>query len=234
MSKKRRQSAAKRASKKSFGRTAPVPKPPPARKTIAPAERLDLYHKHKNEYLASAMPSFVRCGPASYLALDGNGKPGAPEFAKGIGALYSVAFGVKMASKAAGKNYVVTKVEALWWREDDADTPTKDTVWNWQLLMRVPTFITMTDITAAAEGVVARGGPVDVRQVQLIELHEETCVQILHVGPYAEENTSIAKMRAFAERAGRMFTGKHHEIYLADPSRVKDDKLRTILRQPVG
>lgn len=72
------------------------------------------------------------------------------------------------------------------------------------------------------------------RRVQLIELREDTCVQILHVGPYTEEKDSIAKMRAFAERAGRKFAGKHHEIYLTDPRRVKPDKLKTILRHPVA
>src|SRR5258705_270388 len=56
------------------------------------AKKLDLYAKHKNEYLASPLPSFVRVGPALYIAFDGRGKPGAPDFSTGIGAIYSVAF----------------------------------------------------------------------------------------------------------------------------------------------
>jgi hypothetical protein len=40
-------------------------------------------------------------------------------------------------------------------------------------------------------------------------------------------------MVAFAKAKGLRFTGKHHEIYLSDPRRVKPEKLRTILRHPV-
>lgn len=236
MSRKKRKSVAKRASKKAatFGRIAPVSKATTARKSVASAEKLDLYAKHKNEYLASAMASFVRVGPASYLAFDGRGKPGAPDFATGIGAMYSVAFTVKMAFKAAGKDYAVTKLEALWWRDGDTSEPTKDTIWNWQLLIRVPPFVAEKDIQAAADSLIAKGKPDDVRRVHLIELHEDTCVQILHVGSYQEEGPAIAKMRAFAEVSGRSFNGKHHEIYLSDPNKVAGDKLRTILRQPVS
>lgn len=234
MSKKKRQSAAKRASRKTFGRTSAVPKPAPTRKTIAPAEKLDLYKKHKNEYLASSMPSFVRVGPALYLAFDGRGKPGAPDFATGIGAIFNVAFTLKMAYKAAGKDYAVTKIEALWWRDGDESAPTKDTVWNWRLLVRVPPFVAADELAKAQDSLIAKGKPDDVKRVHLVELHEDTCVQILHVGSYQEEGPTIEKMRRFAEISGRTFTGKHHEIYLSDPNKTAGDKLRTILRQPVA
>jgi len=203
------------------------------RAAASKAKRLNLYEKFKNEYLASPMASIVRCGPASYLAFDGRGKPGAPDFATGIGAMYSMAFTIKMAYKSAGKDYAVTKLEALWWRDGDTSTPTKDTLWNWQLLLRVPPFVTANDVSAAAQVLLAKGKPGDVTRVHLVELHEDTCVQILHVGPYMEEDRSIAKMKAFAEISGRTFSGKHHEIYLSDPRRTAGDKLRTILRQPV-
>ncbi|MEK7401200.1 MAG: GyrI-like domain-containing protein [Gemmatimonadota bacterium] len=235
MSKKKRQSAARRASKKTFGRTAAAPKPAPARKTISgAAEKLDLYKRHKNEYLASLMPSFVRVGPATYLAFDGRGKPGAPDFATGIGAMYNVAFTVKMAYKSAGKDYAVTKLEALWWRDGDSSAPTKDTIWDWRLLIRVPPFVSAAELAKAQDALVAKGKPDDVNRVHLMELHEDTCVQILHVGSYQEEGPTIEKMRRFAEISGRTFSGKHHEIYLSDPSKTAGDKLRTILRQPVA
>ena len=235
MSKKKRQATARRASKKVFGRTAAAPRKSTAvRKTVAPAEKLDLYKKHKTEYLASLMPSFVRVGPAQYLAYDGTGKSGAtPEFANGIGAMYNVAFTVKMAYKAAGKDYSVTKLEALW-SPPAGGVPTKDTIWNWTLLIRVPTFVTAAEVSKAIDALIAKGKPQEIRNVKLVELHEDTCVQILHVGSYQEEGPAIEKMRRFAEISGRTFTGRHHEIYLSDPNKTAGDKLRTILRQPVA
>ena len=62
---------------------------------------------------------------------------------------------------------------------------------------------------------------------------EGTAVQIMHIGPYAEEVLTIEKMHAFARENGYRPTGKHHEIYLSDPRKTKPEKLRTVLRQPV-
>ena len=234
MSKKKRAATARRASKKVFGRTGAAPKAAPARKTIAPTEKLDLYKKHKNEYLASAMASFVRVGPALYLAYDGRGKSGAtPEFANGIGAMYGVAFTLKMAFKEKGKDYAVMKLEALWSPAAGA-APGPDIDWDWTLLIRVPPFVSSADVASIIESLVAKGKPEAVRRVKLIELHEDQCVQILHIGSYQDEARSIAKMKAFAEISGRTFNGKHHEIYLSDPNKTAGDKLRTILRQPVA
>ena len=56
---------------------------------------------------------------------------------------------------------------------------------------------------------------------------------MLHVGPYERESETIALMKAYAERNGMTFHGRHHEIYLSDPRRVPPERLKTILRHPV-
>jgi len=56
---------------------------------------------------------------------------------------------------------------------------------------------------------------------------------VLHVGPYAAEGPTVAKLAAFARENGYAFVGKHHEIYLSDPRRTAPEKLKTILRHPV-
>ena len=63
--------------------------------------------------------------------------------------------------------------------------------------------------------------------------HEGLCMQIMHIGPYADEPETIAKMNAFAKENGYRLHGKHHEIYLGDPRRCKPERLKTILRHPV-
>jgi len=198
------------------------------------AKKLDLYAKHKSEYVAGKLPALVRVGPAKYLGITGRSAPGAEEFGRGVGALYTVAFTIKMAHKFAGSDYSVTKLEGLWWLDGAGATPTPTTIWNWQLLMRVPPFIKEREVKDTIAELLEKGKSADVQRVQLLEIDEGLCVQILHTGPYTEEQESIEKMRAFAAQAGRKFAGKHHEIYLSDPRRVKPEKLRTILRQPVA
>jgi len=196
--------------------------------------KLDLYVKHKNEYVAGKMPALVRVGPAKYLGISGRSAPGAEEFVRAVGALYNVAFTIKMARKFAGSDYTVTKLEGLWWLDGASAEPTPATIWNWQLLLRVPPFITKRELDGTIDGLLAKGKSEDVRRVQLVEIKEGQCVQILHTGPYTEEQESIETMRTFAAQAGRSFSGKHHEIYLSDPRRVRPEKLKTILRYPVA
>jgi hypothetical protein len=220
---------AKRASRK----TKPVKA---GRSSKKPATKLDLYAKHKTEYVAGRLPALVKVGPATYLSVSGRSQPGDAVFQNAVGALYTVAFTLKMAHKVAGTDYMVTKLEGQYWLDDGEPMPRPgDTgVWNWQLMLRVPTFITEQKRASTVDDLVAKGKPADVRKVQLVELTEGPCVQILHLGPYTEEKASIDKMRAFASQLGKSFSGRHHEIYVSDPRRVAPDKLRTILRQPVA
>ena len=206
----------------------------PAKKAKRAQRKLDLYAQHKDEYVAKREPAFLRVGPARYLGITGKSKPGAEEFHRAAGALYSVAFTLKMACKAAGRDHVVTKLEGLWWLDDPEETIGPMTTWNWQLLLRVPPYVTESDVHDTIEALVKKGKDDEVRRVQLLDLRENACVQMLHVGPYTDEHASIARLREFTARAGREFVGKHHEIYLSDPRRVKPDKLRTILRYPVS
>ena len=197
--------------------------------------KLDLYAKHKNEYVASAQkPGMVRVGPARYVSVSGRSAPASDEFNRAIAALYAVAFTMKMARKFAGQDYTVTKLEGLWSLDSaNADPASASTIWNWELLIRVPTFITEKEVRATIDQLVGKGKGDDVRNVRLVDMKEGECVQMLHVGPYTAEKPTIDRMKQFADIAGRKFSGRHHEIYLSDPRRVAQEKLKTILRQPV-
>jgi hypothetical protein len=70
-------------------------------------------------------------------------------------------------------------------------------------------------------------------RVRFERFEEGLAIQIMHLGPYADEPRSLARMAAFAEEMGYTYRGKHHEIYLGDPRRAKPENLKTVLRQPV-
>jgi hypothetical protein len=206
------------------------------RPTKSAAKKLDLYAKHKNEYVANAKkPGLVRVGPARYLSVTGRSAPNSEEFHRAIGALYTVAFTIKMARKFAGQDYVVTKLEGFWSLDSaNADPSSPGTIWNWELAIRVPPFVRAREVRNTIDELLAKGKSEDVRTVELVDIDEGECVQMLHIGPYTAEQPTLAKMREFASLAGRTFSGRHHEIYFSDPRRVKPEKLRTILRQPVA
>jgi len=70
-------------------------------------------------------------------------------------------------------------------------------------------------------------------KLRLERYHEGRAVQIMHLGPYAEEAPTIQRLHAFARDNGYQLRGKHHEIYLSDPRRTAPERMRTVIRQPV-
>jgi len=87
---------------------------------------------------------------------------------------------------------------------------------------------------AAKQAVIAKRGDHEVSKVVLEKFAEGRAVQLLHIGPYATEPASVARMRAMMDASKLVPRGYHHEIYLGDPRRTKPDRLKTILRQPVA
>lgn len=206
------------------------------RNTFMPtATKVDIYRQFRSEYITPRNPSLVDIKPARYLTIIGRGEPGGAAFEAAIGALYNVAFTVKMARKFAGQDYTVCKLEGLWWGDVStqcfADQPRE--TWNWKLMIRVPNFVGESEMKAAIEKLLAKGKPREIGEVKLEPFDEGTCLQVLHVGPYDQESATMVRLHAFAEQNGLEFHGLHHEIYLSDPRRVAPAKLRTILRIPV-
>ena len=196
--------------------------------------KLDLFKEYQSEYVASKDPVLVMVGPANYLTITGRGAPGGEHFKSHISALYAVAFTLKMAEKFAGHDYKVCHLEGQWWAEDGADFRShKPNEWEWRLLIRVPEFITQAEVSDAIKSVMAKGKIALANEVRLEELTEGRCVQMLYVGPYAAEKSSVDKLHESAEGKGLHLRGPHHEIYLSDPNRVPKERLRTILRYPV-
>src|ERR1022692_631308 len=137
------------------------------------------------------------------FGIAGRGTPGGEAFQQAIGALYSVAFTIKMASKFAGRDYGVSKLEGLWWVDSGRSfmTEPKDK-WSWRLLIRTPDFIGKREMEGArkqlAEKRVGKGRAPLFKEVELTTFNEGQCVQMLHAGPYDREPETIRQMETFA------------------------------------
>ncbi len=199
------------------------------------SEKVDLYKLHKADYATPKKPILLTIKAAQYLVIVGRGKPGGESFTTRIGALYGVAYTVKMASKFAGRDYVVCKLEAVWWGTNKRPDFFKEDMskWNWKLMIRTPDFIAAKEIEAAQDALEKKGKGPEVAEVKLETIDEGLCVQMLHVGPYDQEGVTVEVMKQSAGEQGLRFHGLHHEIYLSDPRRVAPERLKTILRLPV-
>ncbi len=203
---------------------------------MADSEKIDLYKQYKDQYAAPKSPVLVTVDRAGYLCISGRGAPGGPEFTDKVGALYGAAYTIKMTRKFASlQDYVICKLEAQWWldggRQDFADVPREQ--WNWKLMIRTPDMVGEDELQRAQSVLTQKGKSPRVSEVKLETIREGLCVQMLHVGPYEQENRTIAVMEDFAAQQGMGFHGLHHEIYLSDPRRVPPERLKTILRHPV-
>jgi hypothetical protein len=204
------------------------------RERMASVTKFDLFKEHKADYVSPKRPVLLEMPPAQYLSITGHGEAGGREFQTQVGAIYAVAFAVKMAAKAAGRDYVMSKMEGLWWGENPEEVllGQQRSVWNWKLLIRTPDFVTEAEVTETIRKLAEKGKTAEVGQVRLEMLNEGRCVQMLHVGPYTAEAPALQAMRDFAVTQRLTLHGLHHEIYLSDPRRTAPAKLRTILRHP--
>jgi hypothetical protein len=199
-------------------------------------DKIDLFKLHKADYIAPKNPQVCQVTSACYLAINGIGGPGEDDFNDAVAALYAVAYTVKMTrKKQALGDYVICKLEARYWTEEKKClTDVDKSQWYWQLMIRTPAIVEVSDIAQAAKVLTDKGKTKSVNKVKLIEHEFSHCIQVLHVGPYEEEGSTIAKMAAYAKDQQLVSTGEHCEIYISDPRRIPAERLKTILRMPLS
>lgn len=198
-------------------------------------EKIDLFKQLKTDFKQSKKPLLLNTTTGQYLTINGKGKPGGDSFQQAVEAMYSMAFTVKMTRKSEGLgDYVVCKLEALWWVDGRENLSQVDqNLWQWKLMIRTPDHVSDADIQKACNALKNRGKAPAIENITLEKIDEGQCVQMLHVGPYEKEYETIAEMQTFMTTHNLKANGPHHEIYISDPRRIEPERLKTILRQPV-
>jgi hypothetical protein len=200
-------------------------------------KKLDLKKDLKHLYFPSAQEvTVVRVPKFNYVMIDGTGDPNtSEEFGEAVQALYSVAYTLKfMIKKEKQIDYPVMALEGLWWTEGtDGFNAQNKSAWKWRLMILQPGVVTKAYFKRAVRDATEKKGLRAFDKIRFEPYHEGLCVQILHIGRYAEEAPTIEKLHRFARERGCEPSGKHHEIYLSDPRRVRPEKMQTALRQPI-
>ena len=189
-------------------------------------------------------PDFVEVPEMNYVAVRGKGDPNEPDgaYKKAIGLLYAVSFTIKMSKMGSNKiegyfDYVVPPLEGLWWQSgtEKIDYSRKEN-FSWIAMIRLPEFVGKDTFDWAVREV-SEKKQMDVSDVFYFTYQEGLCVQCMHIGGYDNEPETMERMEAFTEAGGYeagLSGGRlHHEIYLSDPRRGKEERLRTVIRTPI-
>ncbi len=212
----------------------------------ASAMKIDLKKEFPDYYKAPRKPVKVILPPAPFVVVDGEGSPESEAFENAIGALYSVAYTLKFACKAEGNDFTVAPLEAFWWAgEEEEMTADPEAIrdvpwdeWRWKAMIRLPGSVTESQFNESQREALTKKELESIKSARMETVEEGMCVQMMHVGPYAAEPETVAVMHEFMRDNGlkhamREGIGPHHEIYLSDPRRTAEEKLRTIVRIPV-
>ncbi len=200
-------------------------------------KKIDFKKELKRFYQPAAKEvALVEVPAMNFLMADGQGDPNtAPSYREAVEALFSVSYAIKFkAKKTLAIDYGVLPLEGLWWADNMAAFTASDkSKWKWTMMIMQPDFVSAA---------LVRDTIVEVKQKKdlpaLAKLHfksfaEGKCAQILHVGPFATEGPTVARVHAFIASLGGKLSGKHHEIYLSDIRKADPAKWKTVIRQPM-
>ena len=184
----------------------------------------------------------VEVPPLPYLQVHGRGDPNtAPAYREAVAALFTLAYTLKFAVKKGtlAIDYGVMPLEGLWWTEGEQTIHIGDPLcfsnrdsWRWTMMILQPDFIDRALVEEARAQAIKKKGLPLLGAIEFGTLHEGRCAQVLHTGPYgAAEVPTIESLHRFIAEQGGQPRGRHHEIYLNDPSRTAPQKLKTLIRQ---
>ena len=204
----------------------------------------DYKKEYKEFYMPKNKPSIVKIPKMNYIAVRGKGNPNEEdsEYKQTIGLLYSIAFTIKMSYKTSHKiegyfEYVVPPLEGFWWQKgiEGLDYNKKENM-EFISMIRLPDFVTKEEFDWAIKEATNKKKQ-DFSKVEYLTYNEGLCVQCMHIGSYDNEPTTIEMMEEYAEENGyEIDINKnrfHHEIYLSDPRKCDESRLKTVIRHPI-
>jgi hypothetical protein len=198
--------------------------------------KLDPKKEYKALYDAPRRPVLVDVPPLEFLKVDGEGDPNtSAAYHQALDALYGLSYTLKYMIKKEGMEYGVPPLEGLWWSDDMLSfLEDRRDLWKWTSMIMQPPVVTTRHLEMAKKDLRMKKDPPALPLVRWERYDEGRSAQVMHVGPYSEERPTIRGLHEFIADQGYRPRGKHHEIYLGDPRRAAPEKLRTIIRQPVG
>ena len=192
-------------------------------------EKIDFKKELKHLYNPSAKEVSIVDVPAmNFLLVNGEGAPTSPQYSEAIEHLFSVSYRLKfMVKKSIGIDFSVMPLEGLWWVDamTSFSSDRKDE-WKWTAMIMQPKYVTADDFRLAGEQVKKKKNLPALPKVRFENFMEGSAAQIMYVGPFSDEGSTITKIPAYIQNSGHTPSGKHHEIYLNNPATTAPEKLK--------
>jgi hypothetical protein len=197
--------------------------------------------KEKSIYLPKQKPELVNILAYKFITISGEGNPNSDFFGDYIGVLFSMAYAIKMNLKKQDtkplnyKDWTVYPLEGVWDITEEAKKNfsgkinKNDLIFN--LMIRQPDFIDEAYFNEMLALTKKKRPNILLDRVKFETIEDGKCVQMMHIGSYDNEPASFQLMEDFARGLGLIRKSKvHREIYLSDFRKVKEEKLKTVLR----
>ncbi len=191
----------------------------------------------KEIYIPKKTPEKLFVPKFKYFTIKGEGNPNSEDFTQRIEVLYRLSYGIKMMPKrgfypGGYYEYTVYPSEAVWELDEDGVLD-KDKL-KYTLMIRQPDFVTGAVARMITTTIISTNPHPLINEVKFTSIEEGDCVQILHTGPYENEQESFEIMDRFLEENNLSREDKtHKEIYLNDPKKTELQKLKTVLRYKI-
>lgn len=204
----------------------------------------DFKKEYKEFYNPKSKPSIVEIPKMNYIAVRGKGNPNEEngDYQNSISLLYGVAYTIKMSYKGPHKiegffEYVAPPLEGFWWQDGvkGVDYTNKEN-FKFISLIRLPDFVTKKDFEWALEEATKKKKQ-DFSRVEFFTYDEGLSVQCMHIGSYDDEPKTVELVHEYMKENGYELditdNRYHHEIYLSDPRKCDESKLKTVIRHPI-
>jgi hypothetical protein len=198
--------------------------------------KVDYKKDFKELYVPKNTPVIITVPDIHFIMIEGEGNPNGEEFALKTEALYSVSYAIKMSYKsdkvpAGYYDYTVFPLEGVWDLIDKTLPPTDKNNLKYKIMIRQPEFLNAELFGEFLSATKKKKQNIYLDKVEYGNISEGLCCQMLHLGSYDDEPTSFGMMEEFCKVNGyKRISKKHREIYLSDPRKTAQDKLKTVLR----
>lgn len=198
----------------------------------------------KKIYLPKTEPEVIYLDEMNYVTVTGYGNPDGEMFHNSIQALYSISYGIKMTLKKENdfqdyEDYTVFPLEGLWSltpegikliKSGEKIVDIKDH-FAFKLMIRQPDFITEAYFDKIKEIAISKKPMEKLKMTKFEKITEGYVCQMMHIGSFDNEPKSFEKMEEFCKNQNyKRLCKTHKEIYISDPRKVEESKLKTTLR----